>query len=117
MKKVEIDKVKAHWVDEVSNAVDYQNRWQTENKKNAKWSFKIDFVDTFIYKNMEDKEVCSVFFGVSYFGSADGIEYHKKINADELLNGIKSGAVFVRNPSFFTKVFKQKWYRETRGLL
>lgn len=117
MDRLEINKKKAHWVDEISNAIDYQIRWQDVNKKNANWSLKLDYVDTFIYKNLDEKDNCAVFFGVSYFDNGGDTEFHKKINANELLNGIKSGAVYVRNPSFFNKIFKQKWYREARNLI
>lgn len=117
MNRLEIIKNKAHWVDEISNAIDYQIRWQDVNKKNAKWVFKLEYIDHYVYKKSEGQDACGVFFGVAYFGNGGDTEFHKKINADELLNGIKSGAVYVRNPSFFNKILKQKWYREARNLI
>ena len=46
-----------------------------------------------------------------------GYEIYKKITTEDLINGVKSRSVYVINPGFLNRYYKQKWYREARNLI
>lgn len=46
----------------------------------------------------------------------DGYELRKKVLIEEFEKGYKDGKIYVVNPSFCNKYFKQKWYRKVRNL-
>lgn len=40
----------------------------------------------------------------------EGFETYKKITLSDMVNGIQNGVIYVVNPSFVNRYYKQKWY-------
>lgn len=41
---------------------------------------------------------------------SEGFETYKKITLSDMVNGIQNGVIYVVNPSFVNRYYKQKWY-------
>lgn len=84
---------------------------------------KLDnLLDSKIYgldKNAEYKlrllSFCDYYIEVELIVKPD-YTLNKKVLIEEFEKGYKDGKIYVVNPSFCNKYFKQKWYRSVRNL-
>lgn len=44
-------------------------------------------------------------------------EIYKKATTEDFIDMISKGKIYIMNPGFLNRYFKQKWYREIRNLI
>lgn len=91
---------KAKQLELIDNLITKQN---DSNKKTAIKKIKIRG----LYLNYLE---VAIYFDKDY-------EIYKKATTEDFIDMISKGKIYIMNPGFLNRYFKQKWYREIRNLI